>query len=219
MTVIFKINEKESILVDFEIEKKKVNVAAYTWITTNYSLIRHLVKLIYTNSISINNYGYVDLKRRDKTKTTLQRIIIEFYSKYDKSLKLLLEEKDSKKRKYEVDHINREKLDNRIENFQILTNEANTKKFHNKEYQVTCSNEYILDLDKKVRESKQYKIDEDKLKRLNGRFIKNIKEGKCNNIKDMVYLDLSSRDTQSNTINRKSIEMVIVKVINYINNI
>lgn len=121
MTFIVTISEDISILVNILNKNKCIKIDNITYISTNYSLFKYLLELLETNSISKNKNGYITLKRKDGTTTSLQRIIMEFYSQYDGDLKILLEEKEGDSCKYEIDHINNDKLDNRTGNFQILT--------------------------------------------------------------------------------------------------
>ena len=90
----------------FDKKPKEINVGI---IDVDYSLIRYLGQATEINDININNCGYPIIKRKDNRTTTLGRFILEYYSKYDERLKELLENED-----YEVNHINRNKLDNRI---------------------------------------------------------------------------------------------------------
>ncbi len=212
MTVIVKANNEYSVLINYKFKGKEFNVDSYSIINTNYSLIRYLTKLLDINSIYTNKDGYVCLKRKDGTTSSLQRIIMEFYSEFDDRIKTLLKEK------YEVDHINNIKTDNRVDNFQVLKHQDNILKIYNNRYQVAGTNEHILELDNKIKNLKQYKTDEKKLKRQNGKFNKVIKRGNFKNISECCYLDLYSKSNRTSSNYPESIETVIYDSMCYIKN-
>lgn len=212
MTIIVKANNEYSIIINFKFENKEFKIDSYSIINTNYSLIRYLTKLLDVNSIYTNNYGYVCLKRKDGTTSSLQRIIMEFYSEFDEKIKQLLNENN------EVDHINNIKIDNRVDNFQILKHQDNILKIYNNRYQVAGQNEYILEVDNKIKKFKQYKIDEEKLKRQNGIFNRVIKTGNFKNIFECCYLNLYSISDKPSANYPENIGTVIYDSLCYINN-
>lgn len=61
MTLVIKLNEERTILIDFSYNKKKWRVIA-TYISTNYSLIKYLLTFLDKGSISENKDGYICLK-------------------------------------------------------------------------------------------------------------------------------------------------------------
>lgn len=215
MTFIVTISEDISILVNILNKNKCIKIDNITYISTNYSLFKYLLELLETNSISKNKNGYITLKRKDGTTTSLQRIIMEFYSQYDGDLKILLEEKEGDSCKYEIDHINNDKLDNRTGNFQILTHQNNILKTYNSRYQVTSSNKHILELDRKIKNLQQYKVDEKYFKYKSSRFKKMIENNEITNINECCYLDLSSTSITKTTADFTNIRESIICVRNY----
>ena len=208
MTIIIKLNEERSLLINLKKYKKEniIKIDSFSYITTNYSLFKYLLKIFELNSISTNVNGYVVLRRKDRTKTSLQRIIMEFYSQYDKRLRKELE-------MLEVDHINNIKEDNETSNFQLLTHTDNMYKRYNKEFQVTTENRYILNIDKRIKKLPQYKTDERYFKIKNGKFRNMLKNNTINNILDCVYLDISSTTIPNNLLNSTNIYVLIDRVI------
>lgn len=186
MTFIIKVDDEKTVLANFEIEEKKVIVNAITQISTNYSLIRYLLSLLDTNSISINDSGYICMRRKNMKKTSFQQILMDFYMQHEEQLSQYLKHT-------EIDHINGIKTDNTTKNFQLLTHKNNILKSKKSEYQVTIQNEYIMNIENNIVKTKQYKIDEKYLKRLNGIFKKTVKTGIIEDISKCCYLDLSSR--------------------------
>src|SRR5699024_5057985 len=76
MTIIIKLNEEKSLLINLKRYKKenKIKIDSFSYISTNYSLFKYLIDLFKINSISTNENGYVVLRRKDRTITSLQRI-------------------------------------------------------------------------------------------------------------------------------------------------
>ena len=146
MLIIENINNKTILLETlicrevktFDKKPKEINVGI---IDVDYSLIRYLGQATEINDININNCGYPIIKRKDNRTTTLGRFILEYYSKYDERLKEILENED-----YEVNHINKNKLDNRIENLEIVTHEDNIKHSKGLEYSVIYTKEELKKL-------------------------------------------------------------------------
>ena len=210
MTLVIKLNEERTILIDFSYNKKKWRVIA-TYISTNYSLIKYLLTFLDKGSISENKDGYICLKRLNGKKTSIQKLIMEFYSNYDLKLKSELSYN-------EIDHINNIKKDNMTTNFQILPHSENSKKIHSNEYQVTTKNDVIMKIDSNIKYLKQYKIDEEYLKRKSGKFKKVIENGIFEKISECSYLDLSSTKYNSNynDLNsiRDSLNRDIINIIN-----
>ena len=103
----------------FDKKPREINVGI---IDVDFSLIRYLGQATEINDININNCGYVIIKRDNDTTTTFGRFILEYYSKYDDRLKEILKNKE-----YEINHINSDKLDNRIENLEIVTHQDNIR--------------------------------------------------------------------------------------------
>lgn len=208
MTIIIKLNEEKSLLINLKKYKKenKIKIDSFSYITTNYSLFKYLLKILELNSISTNENGYVVLRKQDRTKTSLQRIIMEFYSQYDKELEKKLE-------MLEVDHINNIKEDNETSNFQLLTRMDNMYKRHNNWFQVTIKNEHILNIDKRIKELPEYKTDERYFKIKNGKFRNMLKNNTINNVLDCVYLDISSTTIPKELLEPKNIYLLINRVI------
>ena len=136
-------------------------------IDVDFSLIRHIGKATEINEVSINNCGYPTIKRKDNTTTTFSRFILEFYSKEDSKLKQILQNKE-----YEVNHKNRNKLDNRVENLEVVTHQENVKHSKGTSYDVLYSTEQLKLLQERCKKDKKQNIDEEYLKRISGLFYK-----------------------------------------------
>lgn len=217
MTLVVKINEDVTALIDYSKKEKKM-VRTVTQVTSNCSLVKYLLKLLRENSIGKNKDGYATIRRINGKKTSLQRMIMEFYSSYDKDLKKVLFQKYEGKEQIDVDHINNKKLNNRTENFQLLTHKMNSDKRTKDEYQVTTKNEYILKIDEEIRNLEQYTKDKYDLARLSNRFEKVLKTGEIEDIGDYRYFDLSSSDIFNTTLDTSNVRDTINRFIYYIEN-
>lgn len=148
----------------FDKKPREINVGI---IDVDYSLIRYLGQATEIKDIDINNCGYVIIKRKDNTTTTLGRFILEYYSKYDNRLKEILENKE-----YEINHINRDKLDNRIENLEIVTHQDNIKHSKGLNYDIIYKSEDLKLLQEMNKKEKKQEIDKQYLNRISGLFFK-----------------------------------------------
>lgn len=148
----------------FDKKPKEINVGI---IDVDFSLIRYLGQATEIKDIDINNCGYVIIKRKDNTTTTLGRFILEYYSKYDNKLKEILENKE-----YEINHINRDKLDNRIENLEIVTHQDNIKHSKGLNYDIIYKSEDLKLLQEMDKKEKKQEIDKQYLNRISGLFFK-----------------------------------------------
>ena len=143
-----------------ELKEKNVGI-----IDVDFSLMRYLGKELTFKSIIINGNGYPFIKREDNTSTSLGRFILEYYSRYDIKLKEILENTE-----YEINHKNRNKLDNRIENLEIVTHTNNIKHSYGTSYDVVYSTEKLKKLQEQNQNQHQQVIDEKYLKRISGMF-------------------------------------------------
>ena len=143
-----------------ELKEKNVGI-----IDVDFSLIRYLGKQLTFRDITLNGSGYPIIEREDKTTTPLGRFILEYYSKYDIELKEILENPG-----YEVNHKNRNKLDNRIENLEIVTHSDNIKHLYGTSYNVVYSTEQLKELQEENQKQHQQVVDEKYLKRISRLF-------------------------------------------------
>ena len=151
---------------------KKLKGKNVAIIDIDYSFLRYLGKELTFKTININRSGYPIIKRRDNTVTTLSRFILEYYSKYDEKLKQVLNNPD-----YEINHKNRNKLDNRIENLEIVTHSDNIKHCKGTNYNVIYSTQKLKQLQQRNINQHSQSVDRKYLNRINGLFLKFIKTG------------------------------------------
>lgn len=175
----------------FEKKPKEINVGI---IDLDYSLIRYIGQATEINDININNCGYVTIKRKDNTTTTLGRFILEYYSKYDDILKEILENKE-----YEINHINSNKLDNRIENLEIVTHQDNIKHSKGLDYEIIYKSEELKTLQESNKKDDRQEIDKQYLHRISGLFYKAYKTAEIDTkLMKCCYLEFKYNKIKSN---------------------
>ena len=175
----------------FEKKPKEINVGI---IDLDYSLIRYIGQATEINDININNCGYVTIKRKDDTTTTLGRFILEYYSKYDDILKEILENKE-----YEINHINSNKLDNRIENLEIVTHQDNIKHSKGVNYEIIYKSEELKQLQELNEKEDKQEIDKQYLHRISGLFYKAYRTDKIDTkLMKCCYLEFKYNKIKSN---------------------
>ena len=148
----------------FDKKPKEINVGI---IDVDFSLIRYLGQATEIKDININNCGYIIIKRDNDTTTTFGRFILEYYSKYDDRLKEILKNKE-----YEINHINSDKLDNRIENLEIVTHQDNIRHSKGLNYDIIYKSEDLKLLQEMNKNKKKQEIDKQYLNRISGIFFK-----------------------------------------------
>lgn len=160
----------------------------------DYSLVRYLCKILELKEVTINSSGYAVLRKEDNTVTTLGRFILEWYSKIDKKLQEILSNTE-----YEINHKNRDKLDNRIENLEIVTHQENIKHSKGLAYGVLMTTEYLQEIQKISLNSKQQEIDKSFLKRKESLFVKALlSDAIKDDIFQYCYLEFKNNKIKSN---------------------
>mgnify|MGYP003305020281 CR=1 FL=1 len=144
-------------------------------VDVDYSLIRYLAKQVCYREISINNYGYAITKREDNTTTTLHRLILEYYSNTNDNLKEILNNKE-----FEINHKNKNKLDNKLCNLEIVTHQNNIRHSKGLEYEVIMTSGELKNIQQNNLEDKQQIIDKEYLSRISGVFYKSMNSNSIN---------------------------------------
>lgn len=154
MTVIITINKDVSLIVDFN--KQQI----LSIIDSDYRLITHLTQIFYLyecnriNEKSNTRNCYIQVPNCDLIQESyLHRIILRYYSQYDKKLDDTLNNKD-----YEVNHKNKLRFDNRISNLEIVTKQGNIQHEFYKPYSnsVIIKSEYIKQIQDNLKNEQQY---------------------------------------------------------------
>ncbi len=144
MTLILYYDENTSFIYDI------CNREILGVIDNNSSLIRYLLDIMELNNVRLNDSKYLTLRNKKGIVTTLQRLIVEFYSRYDVKLRELLDNG------YEINHINKNKLDNRLSNLEVVSHMDNIKHRDNQTYEVAYSTNSLIKLQDIVMSKDEY---------------------------------------------------------------
>ena len=141
-------------------------------IDVDYSLIRYIGNQLALQEVRLSNSNYLMIKREDNTYTTLHRFVLEYYAKFDINLRKVLQDK-----KLEINHKNKDRLDNRICNLEIVTHRDNINHMYGLEYKTIMNSEKLQEIQQKSLMDKQQAIDKEYLSRISGLFYKSMKTG------------------------------------------
>lgn len=168
-------------------------------IENDVGLIRHILKTLREYEISSNNNGYLQFLNKNG-ETYLHRIIIEYYSKFDSRLLNILKDTEH----HQVNHKNKMKWDNRLENLEIVTIKGNQLHKNNKDYkkEIVFSTEDLIKIKENLERDKQHEADKKYLEKVSKRNKENILNGgiywNCKNgLYDNLYIRFSN--TTKNT--------------------
>ena len=166
MTILTNIEDEKIIVKAINEKKGKIIEQDVAIIDVDYSLIRYLAQKLTVTDVVLNNCSYPIITKNNRT-TTLYRLILEFYSKYDEVLKQMLENKQ-----LEINHINKDKQNNKIINLEILDHKNNIKHSRGLNYDVVMTSQQLQEIQQKSLKDKQQNIDKEYLKRISGLFYK-----------------------------------------------
>lgn len=206
MTFLINIANKIIVFLDLKLMK------ALGIINLDYGLIRYLFKIISAYIVSVDINGYLHIENRDKGETLIHRIVLEYYSKFDEKLRKALQNTD-----LEVNHKNKLTWDNRLENLEILTKENNLKHKYNKNYEVYISTEYLINIQNKLKNKKEYEKDKRYIQNVN-RINNKVLLKESNNLQalyDNLYLSFNSI---TKCFNKNILKHINSNTLNYINN-
>ena len=111
MNIFENINDEIIVVKAINDKKGEFTEETVAFIDCDYSLIRFLISQLSLKEITLNNWNYPVIKQGDSI-TLLYRLILQYYSKYDEELKKILQNKN-----YEINHISKNTLDNRLSNY------------------------------------------------------------------------------------------------------
>lgn len=166
MTILTNIEDEKIIVKTINEKKGRIIEKDIAMIDVDYSLIRYLAKQLTFTDVILNSCGYPIITRNNRT-TTLYRLILEFYAKYDEELKQMLENKQ-----LEINHINKDKQNNKVTNLEILDHKNNIKHSRGLNYDVVMTSQQLQEIQQKSFNDKQQDIDKEYLKRISGLFYK-----------------------------------------------
>ena len=208
MNMIVNLFGKQIAIVELKLNKTKTEVNFYNQnpyeydysvsrqaiaeIPNDYGLIRYLMKIFREYELSDEN-GYLKFENRSGEEVYLHRVIMEYYAQFDTKLYTVLTNPD-----YEINHKNKNKWDNRLENLEFVTHQNNSKHSKGLAYEVVMTSEEIIQIKDYLKQNKQYKADKKYLEKVNAYNIDYLTNGNlywdCNKkFFDNLYIKISSR--------------------------
>lgn len=175
MNIFENINDEIIVVKAINDKKGEFTEETVAFIDCDYSLIRFLISQLSLKEITLNNWNYPVIKQGDSI-TLLYRLILQYYSKHDEELKRILQDKN-----YEINHISKNTLDNRLSNLDIVTHQNNIRHSKGLKYQTIMSSQHLHEIQQKGMKDKQQKTDESYLTRMSGIFYTNMKENAIDN--------------------------------------
>lgn len=175
MNIFTNINDELIVAKTINDRKGVITENNVGFLDCDYSLIRFLSNQLLLKEITLNNGGYPVIKQGDSN-TLLYRLILQYYSKYEEQLKKILQNKN-----YEINHINKNTLDNRLSNLDIVTHQQNIRHSKGLKYETIMSSQQLQEIQQKSLKDKQQNIDKNCLTRMSGVFYKSMKENAIDN--------------------------------------
>lgn len=175
MNIFENINDEIIVVKAINEKKGELTENPVAFVDCDYSLIRFLSSQLSLKEVTLNNWNYPVIKQGDSI-TLLYRLILQYYSKYDEELKKILQNKN-----YEINHISKNTLDNRLSNLDIVTHQNNIRHSKGLKYETIMSSQRLQEIQQKSIKDKQQEIDESYLTRMSGIFYTNMKENTIDN--------------------------------------
>lgn len=156
MNMILSLAGKAVVILD--VEKGKIIGV----IENDLGLIRYILKIFREFDLSINN-GYLQFENKEG-ESYIHRVILEYYSQFNTKLFTIL----SNASVYEVNHKNKKRWDNRIDNLELVTKRGNLKHKESLKYEdeIVMSTEELIQIKENLQQRKQYNSDKKYLEKV-----------------------------------------------------
>ena len=211
----FIVNLAGKIIALYDVEQKKV----VALIENDYGLIRHILKILRSYELSTTKDGYL-LFENKIGEVYLHRIIMEYYSRFNNKLFTIL----SNTSEYEVNHKNKNKWDNRLENLEVVTKYGNKLHEKGKEYssEIVFSTEELLKIRQDNLKEKDRKYLE-KVSSLNVKLLQRVDWDSKYKLCDSLYIRFNNKtvhtiQTSINTISINTLESFNNIILLYLKN-
>lgn len=197
----FIVNLMGKVIVLFDIEQGKV----MSLIEKDYGLIRYILKTLRRFVVSQTKDGYLMFENKPE-EVYLHRIILQYYAKYDDKLRSIL----SNTSEYEVNHKNKNKWDNRLENLEMVTKLGNQLHKKNQKYddEIVMSTEEILEIKAKNVKEKDRKFLE-KVSNFSWKVLNEVNLNWSNDKKvfDNLYIRFNNKNIPTTKITKNTINI------------
>lgn len=196
----FIVNLMGKFIVLFDMEKRK----AMSLIEKDYGLIRYILKILRKYVVSKTKDGYLIFENKPG-EVYLHRIIMEYYAQFDDKLYSILNNTEE----YQVNHKNKNKWDNRLENLEMVTKLGNQLHKRNKKYdsEIVVSTEELLKIkDTTDEKDRKYleKVSNRNLKILNQEYLNEENDKK---IYDNVYIRFNNKIIRTTKMTKNIIDI------------
>lgn len=150
MNLITKVCSKYAVILDVQ------KMDTITFINADFGLARYMCMGLSQFEISKNNSGYLQIENIITGEVLLHRIILQYFSKFDTKLYTVLTNPE-----YEVNHINKNVWDNRLENLEVVTKIGNRLHQQGLAYsnEIVMSSQELIKIMYRQQETKMYKED------------------------------------------------------------
>lgn len=141
-------------------------------IEKDLGLIRYILKILRRYEVSTEN-GYLKFENR-RGEVYLHRIVMEYYAQFNDKLFTILNNTEM----YQVNHKNKLKWDNRLENLELVTLKGNQMHRRGLKYddEIVMTSEEILEIKNDLMKQKQYNSDKKFLEKVSARNFKILSE-------------------------------------------
>ncbi len=210
----FIINLVGKFIILFDMKDK----GAVGLIENDFGLIKYFLKILRRYIVTVDKSGYLKFENK-KGEVCVHRIVMEYYAQFDDKLFTILNNTGE----YEINHKNKMKWDNRLENLEFVTKSGNQKHRIGKRYddEIVMSSEEIIEIKNKLMKQKQYQADKkylEKVSAINKEILssKNIHWYSDSRLYDNAYIKFSNKTKHILQITSNTININTLLYFNYI---
>ena len=155
----FIINLVGKFIILFDMKDK----GAVGLIENDFGLIKYFLKILRRYTVTVDKSGYLKFENK-KGEVYVHRIVMEYYAQFDDKLFTILNNTGE----YEINHKNKMKWDNRLENLEFVTKSGNQKHRIGKRYddEIVMSSLEIVEIKNRLMKQKQYQADKKYLEKV-----------------------------------------------------
>ena len=155
----FIINLVGKFIILFDMKDK----GAVGLIENDFGLIKYFLKILRRYTVTVDKSGYLKFENK-KGEVYVHRIVMEYYAQFDDKLFTILNNTG----KYEINHKNKMKWDNRLENLEFVTKSGNQKHRMGKRYddEIAMLSLEIVEIKNRLMKQNQYQADKKYLEKV-----------------------------------------------------
>lgn len=155
----FIINLVGKFIILFDMKDK----GAVGLIENDFGLIKYFLKILRRYTVTVDKSGYLKFENK-KGEVYVHRIVMEYYAQFDDKLFTILNNTGE----YEINHKNKMKWDNRLENLEFVTKSGNQKHRMGKRYddEIAMLSLEIVEIKNRLMKQNQYQADKKYLEKV-----------------------------------------------------